>query len=746
MTRTLLREHWRLLAVLIAFLFLGGVYSTITPIFEAPDEIQHFFHVKHIADGKGLPVLGAEEGARYEQEGGQPSLYYLLGAFTTFWIDTSNAEGLLDHNPYVNLGVPAVEGNKNVLLHTSQEGFPYHGAVLAVHLLRFLSLLFGGVTVLATYVLAMEVFPGQRALALGAAVLTALNPQFIFTNASVNNDGLLFALCSVALLYAVLIVSRGPSRLRFAALGVSIGLASLTKLTGVGLLAPAFVALVIVGVRYSPRAALKGAAWVVGLTALLAGWWYLRNWFLYQDFTGMSKFFEALGGSPGRNLTLGQFLTELEGFRLSYWAVFGWFNVLAGRWVYRFFDLLVLLGAIGLPLGLARALKRREAIRFAPVVVLLVWLGTVTAGYVRYNQLIDAATGRLVFPAIGVISALLTWGLVQFPPRQQRLSLVYGVGAATFLVALACTFLYIRPAYARPPLLPPQEAGSIADQLDVSYGGRLRLLGYDLEKVRYHPADYVYVTLYWEGLAQMDEDYSVSLVLLTPSGDLVGQEDSYPGLGSYPTSQWMVGEIVADRRWVRIRPRAQVPTTAWLGVSVYYLPTMEGLPVSEEVGAGQQALLEQVAISSGDAEEYSISHPASWNFGDQIDLIGYDLNGTELGSGDSLELILYWRARGEPDADYTVFTHLVDGAGHIWAQDDGYPLGGDYPTSFWETGEVVADRYELILDPGAPEGGYQLEVGLYLLPSLERLPVLDDEGLVLDNRIVVSKINVVGSR
>lgn len=743
MTRSVLSAHRGLVAVLLAFLLLGGVYSTVTPLFEAPDEIQHYFHVKHIADGKGLPVLKPAGEALYEQEGGQPALYYLLGALATFWIDTDDAEGLLDYNLHVNLGVPTVEGNKNVLLHSSREAFPYHGAVLAVHLLRYLSVLCGGLTIVATYLLARELLPARPAVALGAAVVTAFNPQFIFTNASVNNDGLLTALCSVAMLCSVIILTRGSSRLRFVALGVAVGLAALTKLTGLGLLAPALVMLVIVAVRRSPGAAVEGAAIVGGLMVALAGWWYVRNWSLYQDFTGMSGFFEALGGAPGRDLTWRQFLGELEGFRLSYWAVFGWFNVLAGRWVYSFFDLLVLLGVIGLPLAVTRTLKRRESFSFAPWLVLVVWLLTVAAGYVRYNQLIDAATGRLVFPAISGISTLLAWGLAQFPPRRYRFLFVYGLGAAMFLVALVCPFLFIRPAYARPPVVPADSLDSVPNEIQVSYGDRMRLLGYELEGQSFRPGEPVYATLYWQGVAEMERDYSVSLVLLTPSGDLVGQEDSYPGLGSFPTSHWPVEETTADRCWVRVRRRTQAPTIAWLGVNVYYLPTMERLPAKENGRPVEQVRLARVKIVPWATEEYRVSHPLLYNFGNQIELVGYDLSMAEVYPGEALGLTLYWRARRQPDADYTVFVHLTDSQGHIWAQDDGYPLRGDYPTSFWETGEVIRDAHELALPQDMPREECGLAVGLYLMPSMQRLPVLDDAGQVLDNRIVLSTTGVL---
>ncbi len=345
-----LQQHPEMAFVVVAFLLLGGVYSVVTPVFEAPDEIQHYFHVKHIADGRGLPVLGVE-GEIYRQEGGQPSLYYLLGALTTFWIDTGDAESLLRYNPYVNLGVPSVEGNKNVILHTPSEHFPYRGTTLAVHLLRLLSLLFGALTVVTTYMLSLQAFSGNKTVALGGALLTAFNPKFIFTNASVNNDGLITALCSLGLLLSVLLAKRGPSRARRVGLGVVLGLAAVSKLTGLGLAVVLFAVLLVLARRYSLREAVKAGVVILGLATVIAGWWYARNWFLYRDLTGMSMFFATLGAAPERALTPQTLIREFEGFRLSYWAVFGWYNVLVAQWLYRLFDLLVALGIVGLPLA-----------------------------------------------------------------------------------------------------------------------------------------------------------------------------------------------------------------------------------------------------------------------------------------------------------------------------------------------------------------------------------------------------------
>ncbi len=738
-----LSEHRGITLVLIIFLILGGIYGTLTPIFEAPDEIQHYFHVKHIADGKGLPVLSREGKAIYAQEGAQPSLYYLIGALATFWINTGDAEELLAYNPYVNLGVPSIHGNKNMILHADREGFPYHGTTLAVHVLRYLSLLFGASTVLATYLLALQVFSGGKTLALGAAIPTAFNPEFIFTNATMNNDGLITALCSLALLSSVLLLKRGPSLGGYVGLGVVAGLAAVTKLTGLGLLVLVLVTLLIIAVRYSPKEAIKGGAIIIGLIILLAGWWYLRNWILYQDPTGMSVFFDALGSPPGRKLTLSKFVAELEGFKLSYWGVFGWFNILVSSWLYRFFDFLVVLGTVGLALAVVRGLRKPRTMSPASLLLMLAWVAVVAAGYVRYNQMIDAATGRLVFPAISCFSIILAWGLIQVPPQKYAKPFVGILGASMLLAAIICPFLYIVPAYAKPVPLSDQEVEAIPNHRDVNYEGQMRLLGYELERDVFRPGELVDLTLYWQALTTMQKDYSISLIILTPNGDLIGQEDTYPGLGTFPTSAWHPGDVIDDRAWVRIRPRASPPTIGLLGVSLYYLPTMERLTSSEGGQPIEQVFLEPVEIVPWQMQQFAISHPVHSNLADNVELIGYDLDKTEVAPGDVIHLTLYWQARQDIDQDYTVFTHLIDAENRIWAQQDNQPLQGDYPTSFWDLGEMVRDQYEMTLPADIPAGEYSVEVGLYLLSTGQRLSVLDGGGEVQGDRILLKSVRVV---
>jgi len=92
--------------ILVAYLALSLIYNVVVPIFEAPDEPQHFMFVKHLADGKGLPVQGEAANSAWAQEGSQPPLYYLAGALLISGIDTNDVDTLLWVNPHANMGVP----------------------------------------------------------------------------------------------------------------------------------------------------------------------------------------------------------------------------------------------------------------------------------------------------------------------------------------------------------------------------------------------------------------------------------------------------------------------------------------------------------------------------------------------------------------------------------------------------------------------------------------------------------------
>jgi hypothetical protein len=147
-------------------------------------------------------------------------------------------------------------------------------------------------------------------------------------------------------------------------------------------------------------------------------------------------------------------------------------------------------------------------------------------------------------------------------------------------------------------------------------------------------------------------------------------------------------------------------------------------------------------------------------FGDMILLKGYTLAvasgagaGTGMtncpgggvvcaGPGETLHITFFWQALAAPDADYTLFIHVRDEAGETRAQRDEQPFDGLYPTSQWQSGETVIQPVELKLPPDLAAGTYTLNVGLYRLDSMTRLPLQNDasgeNALLLDQSLRIA--------
>jgi len=744
--------------ILATFIALGITYSVVTPIFEASDELWHYPFVKHLADGNGLPVQDASADQPWRQEGSQPPLYYALSALATFWIDTDDAyEGqppLLWYNPHVDNGVLTADGNTNLVAHSQQEAFPWHRTALAVHLIRFLSVWMGAATVLLTYLLALEIFPDRRNLALGAAAVNAFTPMFLFISGAVNNDNLVVPLCSLALLMMVKITNRKSqiANRHWASLGLVIGLAILTKESAIGLLAPAGLTVAYIAYRQrSMRTFLEGGLIVVGLAAIISGWWFIRNWQLYGDPLGLNAFLDILGRRHPP-ATLHQLWGEREGFAMSYWGLFGGVNVPLDAWVYRLLNLLALIAVLGVIVFLIRKLLR-DRLRpeaWIAMVLLIAWPSAVFVSLIRWALQTWSSQGRLVFSAISALSILFFLGLSQFVPRRYTKTLTCLVASLMFVIAAITPFRYIAPAYAKPYLLSQTEIQAIPNRLDISFGGVMKLLGYDLSisNTQYPvsntlmPGDSLTVTLYWQSLSKMNQDYSTFVHLLDETELIVAQRDMYPGQGLYPTSLWSVGDTIANRYVLTLPETAFAPNQAQLEVGLYNFATKERLlaygPNGEPLG--NNARFHQIEITP--RAEAEVPNPVNFNFGNRIALIGYDLDRRTAAPGETVHLTLYWQALAEMQEDYVVFVHLLRGKDQIWARVDSQPLDGAAPTSTWQPGWIIEDRYELTTGPDTPPGAYQIEVGLYLPQAGKRLSILGSDGRLLGDRVLLSKVRV----
>ena len=74
-------------------------------------------------------------------------------------------------------------------------------------------------------------------------------------------------------------------------------------------------------------------------------------------------------------------------------------------------------------------------------------------------------------------------------------------------------------------------------------------------------------------------------------------------------------------------------------------------------------------------------------------------------------------------------------------QEDHTPLRGERPTRGWLQGEVITDRYDLVISPDASAGDYSVEVGLYEKAG-ERWLVSEPEEWRGDNSVIATTITI----
>jgi hypothetical protein len=138
------------------------------------------------------------------------------------------------------------------------------------------------------------------------------------------------------------------------------------------------------------------------------------------------------------------------------------------------------------------------------------------------------------------------------------------------------------------------DVSPISHLLTATLGGQVQLLGYDISAETVALGETLTLTLYWRALIEMDESYTVFTHLLAPDGSLTGQRDNPPAGGTYPTSLWLAGEVVADVYEIPIRADA-APGAHRLEVGMYVAETGARLPIDET--SDDAVLLQEVTVA-----------------------------------------------------------------------------------------------------------------------------------------------------
>lgn len=535
-------------AAFVLLFWIGGLlYDSATPIFEGIDEVWHYAVVKHLADGEGLPIVQHGVDSAWRQQGTQPPLYYATLAAATAWVDTRDyASHRMLTSKHLSIGLPSdTKGEKFWYYHTRAENFPYHGTTLAVHLGRWISLVMAAGVVVSAYALAREMLPSCPEVPALTAAIVAFNPGFLFISAQVNNDNMVNLIGAIVTLLLARLWQRGFSTIVSIGLALACGLIALTKLNGLLVL---IVVAVVTGLCAARHRAWKqflslGLMCTV-VTALVAGWWYIRNLMLYGSPLSIELHHSFV---TTRALTLWEVLQQFWGHHVSYWGVFGLSNIVMPSLVYQIYAAGSWLAFIGITVWILRHRSTAHSSLTIPILQGVI----IIAGTLYWTRTAPGPAGRLSYPAIGPISFLAALGMLTIIPRRWHRSAVATFSTGLAIIAFVTPLAVIRPVYANALLRPPLASDGITVQYPIQayLGNEVKLHGFDMTSTS---IEELRVTLHWEVRARSDNNLIAFVHLFDSYGDFVVGHDSIPMERTYPSAVWSPGEWLSDTHTLKV--------------------------------------------------------------------------------------------------------------------------------------------------------------------------------------------------
>ena len=717
-------HNWLRALLLLAFVVVAIGYTLAIPPGEGVDEAAHLDYVRYVMEEGALPEqpMTREQGVEVWM-GHHPPLYYALGALVISWTNTADFEQVFRPNPHFVWRENDGRNGWNVMLHFGQDRFPWRGSVLALQIMRLFGVLLAAIALFAIYQAAELLFPEHPWVALGATAVAVFNPSFIYMSSTVHHDVLQASIFALAAWWIIRFLKKPERPYDPLLAGLLVAAAMLTKLSGLTLALVMGLALFTQALRERDwRSFIRRTAIVYGVAALLAGWWYVRNLLLYDDFLGW-RMFLSIHSDPVRTTpySWGIFVDEFLGqVSRTYWGGFGFMHITFPETT-RYLWWLVGLALVGLMLALAR---RQLSLRqhWAEGLVILALPVLLFISIVRFSfATVGAGHGRYFFPAAFSVGVLVVIGLNGFGGwRYQRLiSIALAVGLMAYAIWLPVAF--VLPKYTTPPTASDEQLAG-ATPVDARLANGVQLVAYEMGIERAVSGQSLLVTLYWQatGDPEKRQDPAVRLGLTDGQGAALAEFTDWPVPG-LPPAVWSAGESYVTRASLWIPP-GQMPDRLYLTVE----PLFNSAGGESKDQAGDRRILLNQVITTGatslvNPEE--VPNARDEVLDGRIVLSGFDLTPDPLAPGDILLVTLYWHVLEEPPEDYTTFVHLLDDRGWLVAQFD-RPAGGNaMPASTWKVGQIVRDIYPLVIPHDASPGDYSLRVGMYTWPALERLPV-----------------------
>ncbi len=568
---------------LILFTLLSVGFSFGLPLGEGADEADHFKLIRFIIEKKRIPITNEEREALGHKGDASP-FYHSLVAGVTQGIDISSLPNLPTQQKPERF-IPYDGFRSYQIYHTEDERYPFRGLVLAWHIGRLVSVVFGLATVATIYLTIFYIYPHRPYFALAVAAMAAFIPRFVINTASINDDNLAVFLNTLSIYYLVRVSQGDEKTSRFIWLGIWIGLATITKYHPIVLIFEAF--LLFTGLAWRKDwtwSTLWQRGGIVLSSFLLttSGWLY----FLFSRFNQVNELgwvegiLRPLGDSDivGTNNFRPDFafvhlFTWIKPLFQTFWIVYGGIQVFAPPFIYQILFIPTLISLLGLfYLGYTNLKIKSSSFFDHPTHLLLALHGLIYIAivFLRYQMILDqrGAQGRHLYPALISIAFFFVLGLEVWGQKMftwlNRVKLNQGtrdkiyalsIGSSGFALSLVTFFFILRPIY-QPDYLPIRRLNStdtsIQHKLSHTIDDSIVLLGYNIDTLTPQAGQSVHLQVYWQIHQIPKQDYLMQLCLHDQVDQEVTCHRGYPVEGRYPTRIWEVGYTVRDDIFLNI--------------------------------------------------------------------------------------------------------------------------------------------------------------------------------------------------
>jgi hypothetical protein len=310
------------------------------------------------------------------------------------------------------------------------------------------------------------------------------------------------------------------------------------------------------------------------------------------------------------------------------------------------------------------------------------------------------------------------------------------------------------PEYGLYRVVAPPTSGAVPRRVfHVWVDDQVHVLGYGLSARRVRAGEHLQLVLYQTAPELMTE-------IWIPYARLGPVEARWTTDSRLLTPDWIPGEVVVEQYEIPV-PFDLAPGDHTLQLG--YADLTSGYPSLPLSTGGETVDLETITVLPAERRPPpAMLTGALANLDNQIALVGARaLTGVQarkafwqepldIEAGRTLNLLLSWQALRDPRESYTVFIHLLDSSGRYIAGHDYTPLGGAAPTYLWFPkwlpGQTYLDPYRFVLPADLSPDDYVLEVGMYGMTSLRRLPVVDSAGQLAGDRVILGPVRVQPAR